>query len=674
MISNKLYNLLIITLLSITININAQNVGVDNPNGIDTELEYLLEFYIQQGNSQDIDLIQVLDQYKLSPISLNTSSHKELSGFPFFTAKHIQEILLHRSRYKQFVSIAELNILPSFSPRFVQAISPYFSLKSNKGSQEKISSIRFKQDFIIRYSQIIEELEDKNYLGSPEKILIRYKGFKSDRITFGFTLEKDAGEYFFKANNKPKIKNFNTGFDFFSAHLMIKPNHKIIKQINVGDYNLRVGQGLVIWNGFGIGKSPSVLGIKKSSSTITRFSSSNEFNFLRGASISLKHKKWLITPYVSSRRLDASIVNLDNNNNVTLLGSIQETGLHRKLSEISKQKVVRQNIYGTHISRNGKYYLLGFTYHHESFDNDFEKKTKVFQIKNTRNRTNNYLGFNYTYAKKNYTFYGENAFLAENKALALNNGFIYFPSSSIDLVIVHRYYSPGYYATFENAFAESKANNEYGLYLGTEIQVVKQLKISAYYDLYTFPWLTSSASKPYTGGADILFQANYEISSKMSIYWRFKYEEKDKNSSSDVLDPIFNTKSLMRNRLHFQYEISRYLKIKNRIEISTSNNQQKTEMGFLVYQDISYYFKKKKLKLTGRVAYYDTPSFSTAIYAYENDVLYSFSIPAYFGTDVRVYLIAKHRIKKGIDFWLRISRNTNLTKGTEFKAQLRFQL
>ncbi|MCB0381252.1 MAG: hypothetical protein KDD24_08345, partial [Flavobacteriales bacterium] len=45
--------------------------------------------------------------------------------------------------------------------------------------------------------------------------------------------------------------------------------------------------------------------------------------------------------------------------------------------------------------------------------------------------------------------------------------------------------------------------------------------------------------------------------------------------------------------------------------------------------------------------------YNTRIYAYENDVLYSFSIPAYYNRGTRTYLTVRYKVKRGIDVWLR---------------------
>ncbi|MFO8022405.1 MAG: helix-hairpin-helix domain-containing protein, partial [Perlabentimonas sp.] len=46
----------------------------------------------------------------------------------------------------------------------------------------------------------------------------------------------------------------------------------------------------------------------------------------------------------------------------------------------------------------------------------------------------------------------------------------------------------------------------------------------------------------------------------------------------------------------------------------------------------------------------------TRIYAYENDVLYYFSIPAYYSRGTRAYLLAKYSFGRRMDIWFRIAQ------------------
>lgn len=57
----------------------------------------------------------------------------------------------------------------------------------------------------------------------------------------------------------------------------------------------------------------------------------------------------------------------------------------------------------------------------------------------------------------------------------------------------------------------------------------------------------------------------------------------------------------------------------------------------MVYQDVIYTSVSKKFKGQFRVAYFDTDSYNSRIYVYENTVLYGYSFPAYFDRGIRVY-------------------------------------
>jgi hypothetical protein len=67
--------------------------------------------------------------------------------------------------------------------------------------------------------------------------------------------------------------------------------------------------------------------------------------------------------------------------------------------------------------------------------------------------------------------------------------------------------------------------------------------------------------------------------------------------------------------------------------------------------------------ITARFAIFDTDGYNSRIYAYENDVLYSFSIPAYYSQGTRFYIIGKYSIGKKVDLWLRYAQTyfTNTT-------------
>jgi hypothetical protein len=67
--------------------------------------------------------------------------------------------------------------------------------------------------------------------------------------------------------------------------------------------------------------------------------------------------------------------------------------------------------------------------------------------------------------------------------------------------------------------------------------------------------------------------------------------------------------------------------------------------GALLLQDINYKFKQLPLTVWLRYCIFKTDTWDSRLYTYENDLLYSFSIPALSGEGSRSYIMVKWEIK-----------------------------
>ncbi len=79
-------------------------------------------------------------------------------------------------------------------------------------------------------------------------------------------------------------------------------------------------------------------------------------------------------------------------------------------------------------------------------------------------------------------------------------------------------------------------------------------------------------------------------------------------------------------------------------------------MGYLIYQDATYKRMGSKISFALRYALFDTKSYESRIYAYENDIPGSWSIPAYYNKGNRVYAMLSYNITRHIELWLRWSQ------------------
>ncbi|HEX2607230.1 MAG TPA: hypothetical protein VHK91_07615, partial [Flavisolibacter sp.] len=104
--------------------------------------------------------------------------------------------------------------------------------------------------------------------------------------------------------------------------------------------------------------------------------------------------------------------------------------------------------------------------------------------------------------------------------------------------------------------------------------------------------------------------------------------------------------------------------------------------GFLAY--VEGHYKSGKLNASMRLQYFETGGYDSRIYAYENDLLYSYSTPAFYETGARSYINLTYKFSKQVACWLRWS-GTLYTDGTRpgsgpdqlpghHKTDIRFQM
>ena len=65
-----------------------------------------------------------------------------------------------------------------------------------------------------------------------------------------------------------------------------------------------------------------------------------------------------------------------------------------------------------------------------------------------------------------------------------------------------------------------------------------------------------------------------------------------------------------------------------------------------------------------RLQYFETDGYNSRIYAYENDVLYSYSIPAFSDKGFRYYLTLNYDLTKKLSFWLRCAQTIYKNRNT----------
>ena len=153
-------------------------------------------------------------------------------------------------------------------------------------------------------------------------------------------------------------------------------------------------------------------------------------------------------------------------------------------------------------------------------------------------------------------------------------------------------------------------------------------------------------------------EIQYNPSKVINIYIRYKFENKQKNESNNItaLNPVLAEQIRQQFRFHLKYKINLFIEAESRFEQSEfSTKNASNAYGTLIYQDLKFKFYKNKFTINTRLALFDIDEFNARIYAFEDNVPYTFSVPMFQNSGVRFYLMANYKITKNIKVFARFS-------------------
>jgi hypothetical protein len=623
----------------------------------------------------------------------------------------IFNLIAHRETYGHFLTIYELQSIEGFDSETIQKILPYIMVSEEKpvfGFTLKDIAKYGHHEAFLRYQRVLQQQEgyaplsdsalyaspNSRYLGSPDKIFLKYSFNFRDRIKFGFLTEKDAGEVFLSENVNDSIQTLagnklKSGFDFSSFNFTLQ-DIGILKVFTLGDYQLSFGQGLTLGSGLAFGKSSEAVDIKRIARGIRSSVSSNENLFFRGTSATIAYGQVDVTAFYSSHSVDANLKEGDTLTSETAyISSMQESGLHRTPGELQDKNSVSIRAYGGHLSWQPNRLKLGFTGYYSKLGNQIYQDSELYKKFNFEGSENFNAGLDYNWLFRKLNTFGEVSY-SRSGAIAQLHGITANLHPSLALTVLYRYYPKDYHNFYSNAFAEGSGNsNEKGLYAGMRLNLIHKWTLNAYFDSFRFSWLKYRIDAP-SSGNESLIRVQKIIGNDVLMYFSFRLSNRQLNepSGEQFTTALINTRKTG-YRFHIEYCISPFVTLKNRFEYSVYKESTTYKgTGYLIYQDVAWKKRNGKLSLTGRYALFDTDSWDERIYAYENDVLYAFSVPAYYYKGSRCYLLFGYGFTEAIHLSLRFAYTTFNNQDTigsgldeidgnnksELKVQLRISL
>lgn len=615
-------------------------------------IERIAESYADDY-SEEIDLtpyIEDLERILEAPLNINNASRSDFEQLHFLSSFQIEKLLAYRKQVGQIFSIYELPTIEGFTTEVVANLKPFVLFLP----PDETPKTYLQQEIDLRYNQVLEKASgfianengEKAYSGIRPAMLLKYRAQKGEKLKFGLTADNDSGENFFGGSNP-------YGFDFYSAYFGYQ-GKKLLKQVYLGDYQVKTGQGLIQWSNYGIRKSVDATNVRQTGQGLRANTSTDENNYLRGAAASFELGNLELVTYYSNTNVDANILTEDASGKVMEVSSLQTSGYHRTEGEQYDENALNIQLAGANLKYRLNRFSIGLNGVYSRYNAPLVLSDQLYNAYNFNGEKNYNVSTDFLWVLNRINFFGEAA-MSESGGKAILTGLEAQPANEVAFSLLYRNYAPDFHSIHGTSFGESSKNsNEKGLYTGLSVYPFSHIKVSSYLDVYDSYWMKYSTTGP-VHGTDMVLQTDYTPTEKLNMYIRLKSEKNSEKSSDKI--PVRPDLYQQINRARFQinWQAAEFLELRFRTEWSGYTKGDSTDTGLLVFADVLAQ-PVEKLSVTARLAWFNTDNYDSRIYAYENDVPQYFYIPAFYNKGLRYYLNCRYRIAEGLTAYLKVSQ------------------
>lgn len=614
-------------------------------------LEEILNELIDEGKGADAEMgLEYLEELYNSPIAINSANERELRRLFFLSDFMIANIIDYREKFGDITSKGELELIGGFNERVVNLMAPFitFDKGSLRGGENSLyirtSKILKEQEWYKPIS--IEEFErfpNSRYLGTSYHTLLKYKGSYRGKYGYGVTIENDYGE---KSISKEGIPFGDFASAYFSlSNLSISKKLPIrVDNLIIGDYSIRFGQGLAVWNGFAFSSATSPSGLCKRGSLLQTYSSTNENNFFRGGAMAIGSKikdgvDLKIIPFLSYKNIDARV----KDGGYT---SIIEGGKHNTISTLETRKSMGSLSYGARGEISCTNYAVGVNtifYKYEFENNRAVREYNKYTLFN--GLYGNYsIDFNGIFSGKR--LFGEVA-LDYKGAVALMAG-VNIPVKRDELGIVFFNYSKKYISPYSNSIGcVSGTNNQVGGVVNYKFSNKGGREWLFSLQGAYFPWLryrVDKSSFQIKGSVKMDFDIN-----NFSGYGVLKYGYDSGFSRAKI-----NVRGVVNRAIGEKFKIG----LRGEFIWVDYNS-----VGYCCALDFVGGLLNGKLKMQARGLGYNVDSWDTRVYIYTPDLPSSYTSKLLYKGCYGWLFMANYKIAKRVALYCKIDNNMELKLG-----------
>ena len=566
--------------------------------------------------SEQSELLERIEELRAHPVDINSASAVELQRVPWISPVLSHHIVHYRNESGTFRSVQHLLKVPGLDGSLLEKITPFVCVED--GSRFSSVSGRFR-------SRIVDGGSSEQYGGDTflfcEKVYTRTDLNVNDRITAHLLTEKDPGE---------------SSFDDHAVYSLCFDRYNVFDQIITGHYTADFGQGLVLGGRSGASKGAAFpLSLKKRARGPKGYTSTSETGPLFGGACSGSVKGIAFSLFGSTADMDATL------NDDGTVSSVYVSGLHRTDTEKEKRNVLTEHLYGAHcvcpLKDAGR---VGATWYRSQYNRAFNPENIERKQYTFRGRSNSVGGFDIDVYYRHLNVFGEVA-KAHRGGQGLVIGAI-LEVGGIEMDAIVRSYARDFYNLRNCSFAEDpeETQNESGMLLGMMYRPNRATRLRVYLDRMKNPWRQYYEKMP-PAREEFWSQIEHKVTKNLQSTVRFRVKHKDVNRNFEEASK--NTSRRQVNvRGQIEWKWTRAGRARGRMERVWVQYPDLSidESGRLLFADLRL-APKRWIILDSRIMYWETDSYDSRVYEYENDLPGLMTNMALYGRGWRWYAYFK---------------------------------
>ncbi len=465
-------SLILLLLSGAAISLRAQ----ENP-----EWEELMAALADEAGDAEMDesVVEELMDLHEHPLALAPSTPRDaFRQLPFLTAQQVDDLVDYLATHGPMRSLGELMFVGSLGLRERRWLRQFVAVEASTRPSS------FRRDSLRRRLRLRHEWQTRVDVpfyrreGWPWQQGIahrwRYNGQAGPHWSYGLRAESDAGE--------PLLCRERVLWDEMGGHVCLSDIGRM-ETLILGDYKAGFGEGLVVNNGFRLGKQ--MTGVWRTAGGVRPHRSADEVNYLRGLATTWRIGAYgRVTAFYSRRRLDATL--RDDGSVQTLLTS----GMHRTQSERQRRHNLTAQTAAVHVAWAKGPWWLGATGLFQYYNRRFVRGNALYQQTAPQGYLFGNASVDYGLRLSHLTVSGEVAqSMADgNHGLAMLNKAAWRMNASTQLSVIQRYYGSRYYSALASAYGEnSRVQNESGLCLLFDAERLGPMDLQTYFDAFYSP-------------------------------------------------------------------------------------------------------------------------------------------------------------------------------------------